>query len=321
MKRSLVTGATGFIGRALCNALFERGDNVVATSLHGGALSSELPVQALDLSKKESLDPSLLRDVDCVYHLAGIAHQFANLETYQAVNVQATLALAAAASAAGVKQFVFLSSVKAMGFESTNSASAEADVSEISADTDPYGWSKQYAEQQLLANFANDVMRIHIVRPALVYGPGAKGNLATLMRTSRFSLGRPPLGGVRSMIALSDLVALLMQLEPSESHGFQTWIATDNEQYSARRLYDALRSAQDLAPAAVTLPGVVWRIAGWLRDLRHGAPRGSTWQKLAGTELYSNQKLVDELPFTPTLKFEDVAPSMVEYERAHGDAE
>ncbi|MEP0203554.1 MAG: NAD-dependent epimerase/dehydratase family protein [Halioglobus sp.] len=319
MKRSLVTGATGFIGRALCKSLYERGDEVVAISLHGGTLSPQLTVQALDLSSKELLDPSLLRDVDCVYHLAGIAHQSANLETYQAVNVRATLELAAAASEAGVRQFIFLSSVKAMGSKITDSTRAEADVSEIAADVDPYGWSKQHAEQQLLANFSAGAMRIHIVRPALVYGPGVKGNLATLMRASRFSLGRPPSGGLRSMIALPDLVALLMQLEHSTSPGIHTCIAADNEQYSARRLYDALRSAQNLAPTTMTLPGVVWRIMCRLRDLREGAVGGSTWRKLSGTELYSNQKLADELRFIPRLQFEDVATSIVEYEKVHGE--
>ena len=318
MKRSLVTGATGFVGRALCKALHERGDEVVAISKHGGVLAPALSVQAMDLGSGGPLDPSLFRGVDCVYHLAGIAHQFSDLETYKAVNVGGTLALAEAASQAGVKQFVFLSSVKAMGGDDTQRVRAEADVNDISPESDPYGWSKQLAEQRLLANFADDAMCIHVVRPALVYGPQAKGNLATLMRASRFSLGRPPQGGSRSMIALLDLVALLLQLERDVRPGIHIWIATGSEQYSSRGLYDALRNAQALEPAKLALPAVFWRLACRLMDLRTGAASGSTWQKLAGTELYSNQKLVDELGFIPQWQFKDVAGSMFDYDNAHG---
>jgi len=321
MKRSLVTGATGFIGRALCRALHERGDKVIAISLHGGALAPELPVQALDLGSGEPLDPLLLRGVDYVYHLAGIAHQFADFERYQAVNVRGTLALAEAASRAGVEQFVFLSSVKAMGPADTTGIRAEADVSDIPPDSDPYGWSKQRAEQGLLANFADSAMRIHIVRPALVYGPQAKGNLATLMRASRFSQGRPPQGGARSMIALPDLIALLLQLERDVRADVHTWIATDGEQYSSRRLYDALRIARAREPASLALPVTLWRLACRLMDLRTGAANGSTWQKLTGTELYSNQKIIEELRFSPKWQFEDLAMSMIEYDKGHGREE
>jgi len=316
MKRSLVTGATGFIGRALCKALCERGDEVVATSLHGGIVEPDLPVQALDLGSDIPVDPSILSDVDCVYHLAGIAHQFATLDTYTTVNVEGTLALAAAASQAGVGRFVFLSSVKAMGGNNADSLRAETDVCDIAPGSDPYGWSKQQAELRLLANYADHAMRIQIVRPALVYGAQAKGNLASLIRASSFSLGRPPCGGGRSMISLPDLIALLLLLEQDVRPGIHTWTATDREQYSARRLYDALRKAQGFKPASFGLHRMLWWLACQLLELRAQTASGSTWEKLVGVELYSSQKSKNELGFMPKWQFEDIAGSIVAHDKA-----
>ena len=108
--KCLVSGATGFIGRHLCRQLQERGDCVIALSRTGAPLSGGAPTLALDLAQAMPAR-ELLRGVDVVFHLAGIAHQQADPAAYTALNEQATLQLARACSAAGVARFVFLSSV------------------------------------------------------------------------------------------------------------------------------------------------------------------------------------------------------------------
>ena len=112
--KCLVSGATGFIGRKLCQQLEARGHVVVALSRRGDVLSNGEPTLALDLTVN---DPSedLLYGVDVFFHLAGIAHQQAPESVYEALNYRATERLARLASAAGVRCFIFLSSVKAMG--------------------------------------------------------------------------------------------------------------------------------------------------------------------------------------------------------------
>ena len=110
----LVTGATGFVGMSLCAALRHRGDELRAYSRSGGALPDGTPTIPMDLAS-ERLGLADLQGVDVVFHLAGVAHQRASADTYQSVNLQATLALADACLCAGVEHFVFVSSVKAMG--------------------------------------------------------------------------------------------------------------------------------------------------------------------------------------------------------------
>ena len=112
--KCIVSGATGFIGRKLCQQLEARGNVVIALSRRGDVLGNGEPTLALDFTVN---DPSedLLCGVDVFFHLAGIAHQQAPESAYEVLNYRATERLAKLASAAGVRCFIFLSSVKAMG--------------------------------------------------------------------------------------------------------------------------------------------------------------------------------------------------------------
>jgi UDP-glucose 4-epimerase len=116
----------------------------------------------------------ILAGVDVVFHLAGIAHRRASSRDYERVNHQATINLARSATEAGVGCFVFLSSVRAMGAAADALQRGEGD---IQAPTDDYGRSKCLAERDLRQACAGGPMSLLILRPALVYGPGVKGNL------------------------------------------------------------------------------------------------------------------------------------------------
>lgn len=305
--KCLVSGATGFIGRHLCQQLRRRGDAVIALSRSGAVLADGTPTLALDLAG-EMPARALFEGVEVVYHLAGIAHQKARAEAYRALNELATLQLARQSAAAGVKCFVFLSSVKAMGPAAGDRERTESDCT---APTDPYGWSKWSAENALLAEFAHSSMAVVILRPALVYGPAVKGNLALLARAVRFGLPRPPPWGARSMVALPDLVDLLCLVAARATSGVQTWIVTDGEHYTTRFIYDQLRLAAGKGTAPGWLPRWGWRLAAALLDHGRAAPGESTFDKLFGTELYSNRAVLAATDWRPRTRLQDVATELM----------
>jgi UDP-N-acetyl-alpha-D-quinovosamine dehydrogenase len=297
----LVTGATGFIGAALCASLRAHGHSLLAVSCSGSKLPDGTATHAVDLAQG-SLPGALLDDVDIVFHLAGIAHQRAARESYQQLNHRATIELARAARAAGVRRFVFLSSVKAMGPADTVQPRGENDCV---PPTDFYGLSKWQAECDLRSEFTGLDMALTIIRPALVYGSEAKGNLALLDRGIHMGLPRPPEEGGRSMIALQDLVELLNKAASDHAAGIKTWIACDGQQYSTRRVYDLLRRRAGKGVGLAWCPRWLWRLAASVYDLLSPATE-SIWDKLFATELYSNQALCDDLGWVPGLTLDAV---------------
>jgi UDP-N-acetyl-alpha-D-quinovosamine dehydrogenase len=296
----LVTGATGFVGRELCRALLERGDTLTALSHSGGRLADGTPTLALDLAEEE-VAVRHLEGIDVVFHLAGIAHQHAADSAYEKVNHRATLALAEAACLAGVKHFIFLSSVKAMGLTDGDQPRNEA---QCARPEDAYGLSKWQAEEGLRARFSNAAMGVSIIRPALVYAAQPKGNLALLDRGVALGLPRPPPDGARSMVSLTDLVSLLCLLSLDERRGLATWIATDGEAYSTQGIYDLLCTKHGRKPSGAWCPRWCWRLGAALLDLV-GPGSESNWNKLFGTELYTNAAVLRDTGWKPALRLAD----------------
>lgn len=265
-----------------------------------------MPTHALDLASGTSIEQQLrglLEGVDVVFHLAGIAHQHARASDYHALNHVATLRLARLAAEAGVGRFVFLSSVKAMG---PASGAAERSESDCTEPPDAYGLSKWLAERDLRAEFENNAMAVFILRPALVYGGEAKGNLALLARAVRAGMPRPPRAGGRSMVALADLVDLLCVLVDQAATGVQTWIVTDGEVYSTRFIYDQMRQASGRGRGVAWLPDPVWRLAAAVLDRLRPGEGGSTFDKLFGSERYSNAALLAATGWRPRQTLQDV---------------
>lgn len=297
----LVTGATGFIGRALCASLLENGDTLRAVSCSGDSLPDGTPTQAVDFTR-DSLAAELLEGVDTVFHLAGIAHQSAAEQSYEQVNHRAAVELARGACAAGVRRFVFLSSVKAMGAPTTRQPRGEDDCA---PPVDFYGLSKWRAECDLRSEFNDSKMAVTIIRPALVYGSEAKGNLALLDRGIRLGLPRPPEEGGRSMIALADLIELLQVVSRHPGTGVKTWIACDGQTYSTRRVYDLLRRRAGKGTGLAWCPRWIWRIAASAHDLLFPGAE-PIWNKLFATELYNNQAACSDLEWAPQLTMDEV---------------
>lgn len=166
-----------------------------------------------DLTEATSNDfASLLDDCDTVFHLAARTHMpDASPQAYERINVGVTKQLAKAAVSAGVKHFVFVSSVKAIG-EQTKRTPFSPDTPEQPEDA--YGRTKLQAEQSLQMLAEGEELQISIVRPPLIYGPGAPGNLARLIRVVQRGIPLPlaTISNRRSMLSRDNLVDLLVQL-------------------------------------------------------------------------------------------------------------
>lgn len=300
--KCLVSGATGFIGSQLCQQLSARGDTLVTLSKSGALQEDGSPTMAVDLAEGGP-DREVLHGVDVVIHLAGIAHQQAAESAYKKLNFEATLRLARLACAAGVGCFIFLSSVKAMGAPPSAGVRVEDDCYEP---TDAYGLSKWRAECALREEFCDSGMSVVILRPALVFGAHAKGNLQRLVAAVHRGLPRPPEQGQRSMIALQDMVDLICQIALNPPSGTHTWIACGDYAYSTRAIYDLVCDADGRRRGGGWFPLWVWRIGGWLLDRRSGPTAERTVDKLFGTELYSSAAVQVATGWHPRVGLEDV---------------
>lgn len=236
-----VTGASGFVGRALCMHLASAGYGVRALARQPvqQARCSYRPMPALG----SGIGPwaSALQGLDTVVHCAALAHQIGRQaqhdpKVYETVNALGTEQLAMAAAQAGVRRLVLLSTAKVLG-ESTSMGQAFNHLSPARPQ-DAYAQSKWSAEQRLHRVASHTGLDVVVVRPPLVYGPGVGANFAALARW--VCRGRPlPLGAVRnarSLVGLGNLCSLLEQtvLQPMASG--QTLLVSDGYDVSTPQL-------------------------------------------------------------------------------------
>src|ERR1700674_4148348 len=229
MKSVLVTGASGFIGRALVAALAGSGCRVIAAARDPRRMSFADNVRLLhlpDLAQPIDWAP-LLDDVNHVVHLAAIAHQGAAVrdETYERVNRTAVAQLATAVARSAVQRLIFVSSIGAQSGPACTHVLSEADAPRP---TVVYGRMKLAAEADLRASMAPHT----IFRPVLIYGPAAPGNMARLVRLAALPVPLPfgALAGRRSLLAIDNLVAAIrFALDEPKTAG-ETFIVADPDQ-------------------------------------------------------------------------------------------
>ena len=226
VTRILVTGASGFIGRAVVTAFAQRGDALRAAVRRPPQPPFPAAIEVVthpDLAQPIDWRP-LLDGVDQVIHLAGIAHIGRGVapELYDRVNRLATAQLAAAAAAAGVKHFVFISSIRAQSGPAADHALTERDPA---APTDAYGRSKLAAE----AAVRSAGVPFTILRPVLLYGPGVKGNFALLTRAAASPLPLPvkDFGNRRSLLGIDNFISALAFVLATPATIGQTYVVAD----------------------------------------------------------------------------------------------
>ncbi|AHL76126.1 NAD-dependent dehydratase [Stutzerimonas stutzeri] len=266
--RVLVTGADGFVGRALVTRVAMHPECSVVAAVRQRSCAergpadiegAEAAVQWMEVGDLATaqLKPDLLSGVDVVVHCAARVHVMDEihpdpLAAFRAVNVNGTLNLARTAARSGAKRFVFLSSVKVHG-ESTSCGPPFTDDDAL-CPVDPYAVSKMEAERALLALSEKTGLEVVIIRPPLVYGPGVKANFYSMMRW--LDKGIPlPLGAIRnrrSLVALDNLADLIMSCLAHPNAAGQAFLVSDGEDLSTtellRRLGEALGKPARLIP-------------------------------------------------------------------------
>jgi UDP-glucose 4-epimerase len=277
-----LTGATGFIGRHLLRELPRQGYRVRVLLRR----PSEVPPEASSAVIGDIASPrnmaAALRDVDAIVHSAAIAHAMSGQpeDDYRTINTEATLALARAAERAGVRRFVFLSSIRAQCGPTAEGVVTEADPPEP---TDAYGRSKLAAEQGL-GELGLDWVAL---RPVLVYGPGVKGNMAALLDLARRPLPLP-LGGLkakRSILAVENLAAAVDAVLKAPEPLRRPLIVADPEPLTVGEMVAALRQGLGRGPGLVPVP------SGLLEAAARLAKREEQYRRLAGSLVASPEAL------------------------------
>jgi len=259
----LVTGANGFVGRALTIALLQDTFKV-AIGIRQSATDLFKGVEQYETGNiSSSTDWSQpLQNIDVVIHLAGRAHVLNDgaiepLAEFRKTNTIGTLNLAKQAVEQGVKRFIFISSI---GVNGNNNQKPFTELEQPNPQ-EPYAISKLEAEQGLLALAEETSMEVVIIRPPLVYGPNAPGNFGSLMRW--VNKGIPlPLGAVynqRSFVALDNLVSFIIHCIEAPKAVNEVFIISDGEDVSTTRLLQKVAVALDKKPRLVPIP--VWLMA------------------------------------------------------------
>lgn len=289
----LVTGSNGFVGSALCRTLSARG-LAVRGAVRAGARAHQVAVGTLDGATDWG---AALAGCDTVIHLAARVHVMDErepdpLRLYRQTNVEASLALARQAHAAGVRRLVFVSSVKVNGEATCGTAFGPDDRPRPS---DPYGISKHEAEQALLALGRACGLEVVIVRPPLVYGPGVKANFLGLIKLVERGLPLP-FGSVdnrRSMVALDNLVDLLVTCATHPAAAGRIFMVSDGVDLSLAHLIRMIAAGFGTRAALLPVPPALMRGAARLTG------RGAIADRLFGSLQVDIAQTQAALEWTP----------------------
>jgi nucleoside-diphosphate-sugar epimerase len=262
----LVTGAGGFVGTALSRTLVSRGVAVLGAVRNGAGLG-KIAVGDLDAGTDWR---AALKGCDAVVHLAARVHVMSDqshdpILAYRTVNVDATMNLARQAVDAGVKRFVFVSSVKVNG-ESTRARPFRG--SDVPMPGDPYGQTKMEAEQGLQELARETGLEVVIVRPPLVYGPGVKANFLNLMKLVQIGVPLPfgRVSNLRSMVAVDNLVDLLIVCSTHPHAPGNIFMVSDGADMDMKALVTQIASAMNRRVLFMPIPlGFMVAIAKLLR--------------------------------------------------------
>lgn len=264
-----VTGASGFLGsrliqvlasdpgqRFICSASYRSLDNVEPniSIFHGGILD---------------IDRYALGGVDVLIHCAARVHVMneesaSSSQAFTEVNVEGSINLAKQAASAGVRRFIFISSIKVNG-EGT-AEGAKFSSGDKPNPEDAYGISKAEAEEGLLKIADKTDMEIVIIRPTLVYGPRVKGNFLNLLEISKFSIPLPfgLVKNKRSMVYLDNLVDLIVTCIAHPNAANNIFLASDGDDLSLARLMMMIRRAMNKSPLLLPVPMGLFRLIGRL---------------------------------------------------------
>lgn len=308
--RVLVTGANGFVGSALCPHLVALGHEVVPVVRRQSSIADEVIVHGAESWK------AALKGCDSVIHLAARTHVMQDQErdpsqAFRANNVDTTIELAKRAVEAGVRRFVFMSTIKVNGEETALGCSFSPN--NPVAPKDPYAISKWEAERGLLSFAQRTGLELVIIRPPLVYGPGVKGNFASLIKWVKNGVPLP-LGAIhnrRSMIGLDNLVnftALCADIDASPNAKGQVFLVSDGEDVSTAELLRKVAKAYRRNSRLFRVPEGLMRVAArWMG-------KASIADRLFGSLVVDDSKARQMLGWHPQLSMDEQLQKMAQHD-------
>ncbi|MFA5983871.1 MAG: SDR family oxidoreductase [Methylococcaceae bacterium] len=305
MSKVLVTGATGFIGQALCASLIAQGHQVNAAVR---SLSANLPLgvrlfSLAALDGRTNCKPALM-GVDVVVHLAARVHVMREraadpLLAFRKTNVEGSLNLARQAARAGVKRFIFLSTLKVNGEYTLPNLPFTAD--DKPNPEGAYAQSKYEAEVGLHQIALETGMELVVIRPPLVYGPAVKANFHTLLKAIHQSwplpLGR--INNCRSLVALDNLLDLIMLCLQHPSAANHVFLVSDGENVSTTELIKRLAAAMGKQPRLLPVP------MRWLQGLLSVLGKAGLAQRLCGNLQVDVEKTCALLGWSPKISLDE----------------
>lgn len=266
----LITGATGFVGRHLCEKLLQNNVCVCGTVRNANQakyLPSGTQVALIDSIEMNTDWSEALEGIDTIIHLAARVHVTSEtsgdpLDSYRQVNVAGTERLARQATEKNVRRIVFLSSVKVHGEKSSFPLSEKIK----STPSDPYGISKMEAELSLQRIAAETGLEVVIIRPPLVYGPGVKANFLNLMKIveRRIPLPLASIQNKRSLVYLGNLIDAIITCAKHPRAAGQTFLVSDDYDVSTPELIRMMAKEFELPMRLLPFSPPLMRLVGKL---------------------------------------------------------
>jgi len=305
MSKILITGATGFVGQAVCKKLREGGHMLTGTTRtpDQGAGPERVPLYHIPEIGPDTDWSQAVSGADIVIHLAARVHVMKDrspdpLADYRNVNTAGTRKLAQQAAAAGVQRLVFISTIKVAGENSPASGFNEDDPP---MPEDPYGVSKWEAEQALADISRSTSLEVVILRPPLVYGPGVKGNFLSLFEAINKNRVLP-LGAIqnhRSFLSVFNLADAIATAAEHPNAAGQTFFVADEHAISTPDLVRKIAAALDTKPRLINFPLGLLKIAGFLTG------KSAAVQRVAGSLTVNTRRIQTQLNWHPPVLMED----------------
>ena len=292
-----VTGANGFVGMRLCNELMRH--NYLIKVIARQHINEAKPADFYYISDiNDQIDWGLvLSDTHFIVHLAARVHVMQeiaknNLESFLAVNLAGTVNLAKAAAKAGVKRFIYVSSIKVNGESTTNKKFIETDIPNP---LDPYAISKWEAEKALRKIELETGMEVVILRPPLIYGPGVKANFASLLKLVDKGLPLPLLAikNRRSLIFLDNFVDAIITCVTHPNAAGKTYLVSDGEDVSMAQLIKKIAFSLNKPSYLFYFPLIVIRLFAKLIG------KSSSINRLTESLVIDSSRIRKELDWQP----------------------
>jgi len=318
-KRILITGANGFVGRFLGHYLHNNGYQIVHGLRNRHSDSTHLApgdkVYSGVIDEQTNWSNALV-DVDCVIHLAARVHVMQEtdsnpLAAFQQTNFHGSLNLARQAINAGVKRFIYLSTIKVNG-ESTNDKAFFADDPPVSLQ-EPYAIAKQQAENELLALSQQKLIEVAIIRPPLVYGPAVKGNYLRLMKLVEKKLPLPfaKINNQRSLVSVHNLSSLIQTCIEHPKAAGEIFLVSDGKALSTSQLLEALAKGLNCQNRLFYFPHV------FLRILTTIIGKSKEYERLFGSLKVDIEKNRELLDWQPNIDMHDAMLETIRYYQQH----